>query len=78
MIDEVKLRKKKDEEINYMLSKPLRKAWTIFEPMLAHVIQLLQCRLLTRCSVCFIKLHFGGSFLTVLPLRNDHLSFLNG
>jgi hypothetical protein len=56
MIDEVKLRKKKDEEINYMLSKPLRKAWTTFEPMLAHVIQLLQCRLHMRCPICFIKL----------------------
>jgi hypothetical protein len=42
MIDEVKLRKKKDEEINYMLSEPLQKAWTTFEPMLVHVIQLLQ------------------------------------
>jgi hypothetical protein len=38
MIDEVKLRKKKDEEINYMLLEPLRKAWTSFEPILAHVI----------------------------------------
>jgi hypothetical protein len=38
MIDEVKLRKKKDEELNYILSEPLRKAWTTFEPMLAHVI----------------------------------------
>jgi hypothetical protein len=56
MIDEVKLRNKKDEEINYMLSKPLRKAWTTFEPMLAHVIQLLQCRLVTRCVICFVKL----------------------
>jgi hypothetical protein len=26
MIDEVKLRKKKDEEINYMLLEPLQKA----------------------------------------------------
>jgi hypothetical protein len=56
MIDEVKLRKKNDEEINYILTEPLMKAWTIFEPMLAHVIQLLQCRLLTRCPICFIKL----------------------
>jgi hypothetical protein len=38
MIDEVKLRKKNDEEINYMLSELLRKAWTTFEPMLTHVI----------------------------------------
>jgi hypothetical protein len=56
MIDEVKLRKKKDEEINYLLAEPLCKAWTTFEPMLVHVIQLLQCRLLMRCPVCFIKL----------------------
>jgi hypothetical protein len=56
MIDEVKLRKKKDEEINYMLSEPLRKALTTFEPMLAHVIQLLQYRLVMRCPICFVKL----------------------
>jgi hypothetical protein len=56
MIDEVKLRKKKGKEINYMLSEPLRKAWTTFEPMLAHVIQLLQCVLHMRCPICFIKL----------------------
>jgi hypothetical protein len=51
MIDEVKLRKKKDEQINYMLAEPLQKAWTTFETMLAHVIQLL-----TRCPICFVKL----------------------
>jgi hypothetical protein len=56
MIDEGKLRKKKDEEINYILSEPLRKAWTIFESMLSHVIQLLQCRLHTRCPIYFVKL----------------------
>jgi hypothetical protein len=56
MIDEVKLRKKKDKEINYILSEPLQKAWTTFEPMLVHVIQLLQCRLLTRCPIYFVKL----------------------
>jgi hypothetical protein len=55
MIDEVNLRKK-DEEINYMLSKPLQIAWTTFDPMLAHVIQLLQFRLVTRCRICFVKL----------------------
>jgi hypothetical protein len=38
MIDEVKLRKKKDEEINYMLLELLQKAWITFEPMLTHVI----------------------------------------
>jgi hypothetical protein len=56
MIDEVKLRKKKDEEINYMLLEPIQNAWTTFEPMLTHVIQLLQCRLLTRCPIYFVKL----------------------
>jgi isopentenyl phosphate kinase len=56
MIDEVKLRMKKDEEINYMLSEPLQKAWTTFEPMLVHVIQLLQCGLHMRCPICFVKL----------------------
>jgi hypothetical protein len=56
MTDEVKLRKKNDEKINYMLSEPHQKAWTTFEPMLSHVIQLLQCRLVTRCPVCFVKL----------------------
>jgi hypothetical protein len=38
MIDEVKLRKKKDEEINYILLEPLQKVWATFELMLAHVI----------------------------------------
>jgi hypothetical protein len=38
MIDGVKLRKKKDEEINNMLLELLWKAWTTFELMLAHVI----------------------------------------
>jgi hypothetical protein len=56
MIDEVKLRKKKDEEINYMLAEPLQKAWTTSESMLTHVIQLLQCRLFKRCPICFDKL----------------------
>jgi hypothetical protein len=56
MIDEVKLRKKKNEEINYILAEPLRKTWTTFEPMLTHVIHLLQCRLLTRYLICFVKL----------------------
>jgi hypothetical protein len=55
MIGEVKLRKN-DEEINYMLSEPLQKAWTAFESMLTQVIQLLQCRLLTRYPICFVKL----------------------
>jgi hypothetical protein len=53
LIDELQLQKKKDEEINYMLMEPLREAWTTFEPMLAHVIQLLQCRLFTRCPLVF-------------------------
>jgi hypothetical protein len=55
MIDEVKLRKKNDEEINYMLAEPLQIAWTTFELMLTHVIQLLQCRLFARCPIYFIK-----------------------
>jgi hypothetical protein len=55
MIDEVKLRKKKDEEINYM-SEPLQKAWTNFEPVLAHVTQLFQCRWHMRCLIYFVKL----------------------
>jgi hypothetical protein len=41
MIDEVQLQKEKEEEIYYMLAVQLRKAWTSFGPMLAHVIQLL-------------------------------------
>jgi hypothetical protein len=56
MIDEVKLTKKKDEEINYMMSEPLPEAWTTFEPMLMHVVELLQCGLHTRCPICFVKL----------------------
>jgi hypothetical protein len=55
MIDEVKLRKK-DEEINYMLSEPLWKAWITFKPILVHVIQLLQCGLHMRCPIFFVKL----------------------
>jgi hypothetical protein len=55
MIDKVKLRKKKDEEINYIAVEPLWKAWITFESMLVHVIQLLQCRLLMRCPIYFIK-----------------------
>jgi hypothetical protein len=39
-----------------MLVEPLQKVWTTFEPMLAHVIQLLQCRFLMRCLICFVKL----------------------
>jgi hypothetical protein len=39
-----------------MSAEPLQKAWTTFEPMLAHVIQLLQCRLLTSCPIYFVKL----------------------
>jgi hypothetical protein len=38
MIDEARLRKKNDEEINYMFSEPLQKAWITFEPILTHVI----------------------------------------
>jgi hypothetical protein len=56
MIDKVKVRKKKDEEINYMLSEPLQKAWTTFDPMLVHVIQLLQYGLHTWCPIWFFKL----------------------
>jgi hypothetical protein len=56
MIGEVKLRKKKDKEINSMLSEPLWKAWTTFELMLMHMIQLLQCMLLMRCPIYFVKL----------------------
>jgi hypothetical protein len=41
MIDEVKLKNKKDDEINYILAEPLQKAWTTFEHMLTNVIQLL-------------------------------------
>jgi hypothetical protein len=39
-----------------MLEKSLQKAWTTFEPMLMHVIQLLQCRLFMRCPIYFVKL----------------------
>jgi hypothetical protein len=38
MIDEVKIGKEKNKEINYMLLESLRKAWTTFEPMLTCVI----------------------------------------
>jgi hypothetical protein len=38
-----------------MLAEPLRKAWTTFELMLSHVIQLLQYVLHTRCPICFVE-----------------------
>jgi hypothetical protein len=53
LIDELQLRKKKDEEMNYMLAGPLQEAWTTFELMLAQVIQLLRCWLFTRCPLVF-------------------------
>jgi hypothetical protein len=56
VIDELQLGKKKDEETNYLLAEPLRKAWTTFDPMLAHWIQLLQCRLFTSFPICLVKL----------------------
>jgi hypothetical protein len=56
MIDEVKLRVKKDEEINYMLSELLQKGWTTFKHMLTHVIHLIQCGLHRDVQYAFIKL----------------------
>jgi hypothetical protein len=35
--------------------EPLWEAWTIFDPMLVHGIQLLQCRLSTLFPICLIK-----------------------
>jgi hypothetical protein len=35
--------------------EPLREAWTTFDPMLAHEIQLLQCRLSTSFLICLVK-----------------------
>jgi hypothetical protein len=52
MIDEVKLRKKKDKEINYMLSESL-------DHLGAHARAcdpVIQCRLVMRCPICFVKL----------------------
>jgi hypothetical protein len=40
---------------NYMYAEPLREAWTIFDLMLTHGIQLLQCRLSTLFPICLIK-----------------------
>jgi hypothetical protein len=56
MIFELKLGKKNEEEINYMCAEPLREAWATFDPILAYVIQLLQCRLFTRFPICLVKL----------------------
>jgi hypothetical protein len=80
MIGEVKLRKKKDKEINSMLSEPLQKAWTTFEPMLTHMIQLLQCRLLMRCPICFVKLlEIWWDFLNVrVHIKHGIVSLLVG
>jgi hypothetical protein len=69
MIDEVKLKKKNDEEINYILSEPLWKAWTTFEPMLTHVIQLLQCELHTRCPICFLNFSKYGLTSTMFVYK---------
>jgi hypothetical protein len=41
VIDERELEMKKGEAKNYMYAEPLWEAWTIFDPMLAHGIQLL-------------------------------------
>jgi isopentenyl phosphate kinase len=72
MIDEVKLTKKKNGEINYMLSEPLRKAWIIFEHMLTHVIQLLQCGLHMRCPICFVKLLKTWFDFQHIPVQIKH------
>jgi hypothetical protein len=55
-IFELKLGKKKEEEINYMCAEPLHESWATFDPMPAHVIQLLYCRLFTRFPICLVKL----------------------
>jgi hypothetical protein len=40
---------------NYMSAEQLREAWTTFDPMLVHGIQLLQCRLSTSFPKCLVK-----------------------
>jgi hypothetical protein len=53
VIDERQLEIKKMGEVkNDMWSEPLQEAWTTFDPMLAHRIQLLQCRLSTSFPIC--------------------------
>jgi hypothetical protein len=39
-----------------MCAEPLHEAWATFDPMLAHVIQLIHCRLFTRFPICLVKL----------------------
>jgi hypothetical protein len=39
-----------------MCVEPLHEAWATFDPMLAHVIQLLQCRLFTSFPIYLAKL----------------------
>jgi hypothetical protein len=55
-IFQLKLGKKKEEEINYMCVEPFREAWATFNPMLVHVIQLLHCRLFMRFPICLVNL----------------------
>jgi hypothetical protein len=38
-----------------MLEEPLQEAWTTFDPMLVHEIQLLQCMLFTLFPIYLIK-----------------------
>jgi hypothetical protein len=39
-----------------MCAEPLCEAWDTFDPMLAHVIQLLHCWLFMRFPICLVKL----------------------
>jgi hypothetical protein len=39
-----------------MCAEPLHQAWATFDPMLAHVIQLLQRRLFTSFLIYLVKL----------------------
>jgi hypothetical protein len=56
MTFELKLKKKKEEEINYMCAEALHEAWATFDLMLVLVIQFLHCRLFTRFPNCLVKL----------------------
>jgi hypothetical protein len=39
-----------------MCAEPLHEAWATFDSMLAHVIQLFQCRLFTSFPIYLVKL----------------------
>jgi hypothetical protein len=61
-----------------MLAKPLHKAWATIDPMLAHFVQLLDCRLLMRFPMYLMKcVEICFDFLYVhLHVKHGIVTFL--